>query len=397
MHRRDLSRRNKNEPARPYDDAFYIPRQAKAHRRQQCIVSPLQNLPNEILLDIISHLLTVDVLSLCVTSKELQALCNVWGRISRLDKLINAGRKEFAYRCHHHRFQQMCDVEENASILEISGAAASAKLLCSFCLDFHPASTFDATEVRKTSRERQCKGSKASLYICPILKYTFLELISLRHGRDHGYSAIHCIEHPEICCLHTCNPTKHRPIQRVPFPSNDTCRVSLDSPAHGIMCPSNNTCRLSHYNHISNSELENRQYLKQLLWYRPNYVDRGYDHAMPTVVRQTLAKLDQYICPHYRTSDNKFWTKLGAEGRRVHLRDSRDSRDSRDPRGRPRRFGLMNLDLWPLGQVEIRCEVLNCGARFECLVDARRKYISMVVQKTMVLGLITDKRWLAST
>jgi hypothetical protein len=61
------------------------------------------------------------------------------------------------------------------------------------------------------------------------------------------------------------------------------------------MCPSNNTCRLSHYNHISNSELENRQYLKQLLWYQPNYVDRGYDHAMPTVVRQTLAKLDQYI------------------------------------------------------------------------------------------------------
>jgi hypothetical protein len=99
MHRRDLSRRNKNEPARPYDDAFYIPRQAKAHRRQQCIVSPLQNLPNEILLDIISHLLTVDVLSLCVTSKELQALCNLWGRIFRLDKLINAGREEFAYRC----------------------------------------------------------------------------------------------------------------------------------------------------------------------------------------------------------------------------------------------------------------------------------------------------------
>jgi hypothetical protein len=58
----------------------------------------------------------------------------------------------------------------------------------------------------------------------------------------------------------------------------------------------------SHYNHISNSELENRQYLKQLLLYQPNYVDRGYDHAMPTVVRQTLAKLDQYICPHYRTT-----------------------------------------------------------------------------------------------
>jgi hypothetical protein len=231
--------------------------------------------------------------------------------------LTNADREEFAYRCHHDRFQQICDVEENASTLEISGAAASAKLICSFCLGFHLTSAFDATEIGKTSRERQCKGSKASLYIYPILKHTFLELISLRHGRGHGYSAIHCIEHPEICCLHTCNPTKHRPIQQVPLLSNNTCRVSLDSSAYSILCPFNKTCRLSHYNHISNSELGNRQYVKQLLWYEPNYVDRGYDmsnHAMPTAVLQTLAKLDQYICPHHRTSDNAFWTKLSAEG-----------------------------------------------------------------------------------
>jgi hypothetical protein len=117
-------------------------------------------------------------------------------------------------------------------------------------------------------------------------------------------------------------------------------------------------------------------------------VDRGYDHAMPTVVRQTLAKLDDYICPHYRTNDNAFWMKLNAEGRRIHVKDSR---------GRPTRLGLMNLDLWPIEQVEIRCEVLNCGARLECLVDARRKYISTVVQKTIVLCLVTDKKWLANT
>jgi hypothetical protein len=105
VHRRDLARRNKNEPVLSYDDAFNTPRQANAHGRQQCIVSPLQNLPNELLLEIISHLPTVDVLSLCVTSKELQALCNVWGRVSRLDQLTNADREEFAYRCHHDRFQ----------------------------------------------------------------------------------------------------------------------------------------------------------------------------------------------------------------------------------------------------------------------------------------------------
>jgi hypothetical protein len=104
------------------------------------------------------------------------------------------------------------------------------------------------------------------------------------------------------------------------------------------------------------------------------------NHAMPTVVRQTLAKLNQYICPHYRTSDKAFWTKLSAEGRRIHLRDWK---------GRPRRLGLMNLDLWPLGQVQIRCEVVNCGARFDSLVDTRRKYISTVVQKTIVLGLVS--------
>jgi hypothetical protein len=76
MHRRDLIRRRKDEPALLYDEALSISRQPEAYTHQRCRVSLLQTLPNEILLELVGYLPAVDTLSLCVTSKQLQSLCN---------------------------------------------------------------------------------------------------------------------------------------------------------------------------------------------------------------------------------------------------------------------------------------------------------------------------------
>jgi AhpD family alkylhydroperoxidase len=181
-------------------------RQAEIHPPQLYIVSLLQSLPDELLLDIVGHLAFVDILNLSAASKDLQALCQRWNNVAQLDELTNMARGEFAYRYHNDRFQQLCEVEKDPTTLEETDLAASAKLLCSFCLDLHPTAAFKAAETSKTIRESQCRGSKFSLYIFPTRRYTFTELVSQRYAPNYIYSEVPWIKCPETCRYWLVNP-----------------------------------------------------------------------------------------------------------------------------------------------------------------------------------------------
>jgi hypothetical protein len=212
---------------------------------------PIYTLPPELILNICDYLPGVDILSFCHASHWLRAIFQnytLW-TISTKDRSI---------------FYQnwLTSVFPGKAVEEIRSQKASRKrkfLLCSFCCKSHSISAFESEERDKSPFDRKCIGSVYTVQMCPHLTFTLQKMRQYR--LDAGL-------HPLSCCV---------AMGRKHFLFKDGPGNQLESKC----MPQSSTIR--------------------------TYAD---DYARYEQIASALTRLDEYICPHMRSSDAALHRRL---------------------------------------------------------------------------------------
>jgi len=190
IHRHKLDRflgRRRSAYHKP-DPAFILmPRKAHSGTNRIDEGQNLLRLPGELILDILDLLPPVDALSLRITCRYIRGLSSSISLQSRLT-LRDADFDKYAWRLRKDCFNRLVEYEEAND--DSRRYTPRDRLLCSYCLDFHPRSAFGALETEGTAvnaRERQCTASASTIYICPHTQMAFEDFLRLSRTPSADY------------------------------------------------------------------------------------------------------------------------------------------------------------------------------------------------------------------
>lgn len=117
----------------------------------------LQQLPLDVMLQILDHVPAADALALRASSRTLRRL---------LPRTINAtasDRVDFYTRRHRDRYVRGCEAEQ-------AGYLNALHLMCSVCQASHPISHFPPNERPKPPTQRRCTNAGRRIRLCPLVQ-----------------------------------------------------------------------------------------------------------------------------------------------------------------------------------------------------------------------------------
>lgn len=191
-------------------------------------------------------------------------------------------RDDIALRFHRDRFGRLASSEILTQILY--GKQAS-KALCGFCLDLHAVSAFSPAELAKSPYERKCVGAMANFRLCEHKHVSLHDIINLRQqgqrvvGFQNPQRTLLCTKG---CCHQYPLFTQHN----AGSGGRDTLTLVQDykvAPPHTLTQQAR-----------ASTGQETRGLFDVTLW----------------EIRGILMKLDEYICPHMRTSSPEAFRAL---------------------------------------------------------------------------------------
>ena len=129
--------------------------------------SALCRLPGELLLEIVEYLKGADLLSLATSTRHLKSLLETK---NRRGAAVSDDRKEFTRRLHRDDYHHLATAEESKAVSKLEN------LLCSFCYARHPKRYFDKAEIEVSPHTRKCFGSTGVFRVCEHRTVTLPEL-----------------------------------------------------------------------------------------------------------------------------------------------------------------------------------------------------------------------------
>jgi hypothetical protein len=185
IHRRNTDR---NQDARskvgnyskPDPTFFLMPLKLRSNTDDTIRGTSLLCLPGELILAIAEQLAPFDLLSFRTTCEYIWSQTSTKGIKMRLQPYFFTARDrdKHAWRLRKDRFNQLAEHDV------VNRLSAREKLLCSYCVDYHPLCAFGAVVKAggnsRAAYERRCAASTATVYICPHKQLTFEDLLGLR-------------------------------------------------------------------------------------------------------------------------------------------------------------------------------------------------------------------------
>lgn len=339
-----------------------------ANQRVQVVdTNALRHLPAELILEIAEHLGLADLLCFRATyycyrdlvdsikQKHLAQTIfdpSAFFIPTSVEDLIQVHNPcdEFAVRFHHERFQWMAALELRTC------SEFKSKVLCSYCLDLHPTSSFSSKELEKRTTERVCVCANVRFHICSHKSLNFAQLMASKPLDWEDYPWEEQTLRGEagftpflLGSWDDCNVALARTIE-INLPGSMGKMVmskSLDHSAHSLCCLS--LMRIDH-----------------------------------DFVRLAFEALDLYICPHLRTSSPEVFEYFehSLQENYWSWEQTYETVDKKD------RF-------WPLGDLALHCEAEQCAAQFRIDPRGAPHNITVYTDRRVSRCTVVDMEWLA--
>ncbi|KAF2708664.1 hypothetical protein K504DRAFT_502689 [Pleomassaria siparia CBS 279.74] len=237
--------------------------QDKAERAAAtCYAQNMENntfcrLPAEMILDISDFLQGADLLAYNSACRRVTAVLRCTTKLAKMSK---KSKEAFTKRLRLDTFYRDAIVEEE----QATGILES--LLCSYCQEHHPRDGFAVTELGKPCNERVCRGATRVLRVCKHRRMTWKEL----KGLGMNASSSEASRELFVCASNG----RHQMVQR----NAEVVRL------YGTRFdPSESNVRGTlHFRVLPLSMWSHRVYCSD--------------------IQRALVELDEYICPHLRTS-----------------------------------------------------------------------------------------------
>ena len=153
--------------------------------------SPLQKLPLELILEIVSHLTPVDITSWCYTCRQFNQILDSPEVIRKLPKYRRkdeddqfSGSLHLPY-CNRRLLAAHVDL---LCLLDRDGKLSSHKAICYACSNTHDKSAFTPESLDKVNTERKCLGVTGRVWICPHFSLSFEQILSLDYEQNRSPS-----------------------------------------------------------------------------------------------------------------------------------------------------------------------------------------------------------------
>jgi len=302
----------------------------------------LLGLPGELISNIADHLAPIDLLSYRTACRDTRSLTATKRTQARLHRLPIEALDEHAWKIRKDCFTRMAEYEN-------SNNTPYGKLLCSYCMDLHPISSFSATEVSKHSTgsayRRRCTASQAKVYLCPHMQLSFENLNQLCRGPTGRL----------VCAL---------------------CSASCSSGSKLI--GASDHCSLSQRIYLP---MASNKYLWPMLGCFPIRCDSfSAKSTILSTLRKVVQNADMYICPHIQIRD-RTCKMLGNMIEGALLRPSRKHSSFQMASYKATRFS--------------GCEKTGCIAGVEVILEQHGITIEAI--RRVKVTTVTAENWLVST
>jgi len=265
---------------------------------------------------IVDNLCGLDTLNLSASCRKMRIQITPLIQI-RHTPVTRADKYSFTSQSYVIRYAKMVEVELAWPLVK----SRPARVLCSFCLQAHNREAFSTTSLRQGPYERACKGATGTFRICQHKSLTFSQL-----QRLVGLNLRTCTGHNNIAVL--CSRAGHRmsipafqALQEVPPPV-----VPRRSRTRTFHPQAMNLSYLRPQTILGNfGDLHTRRgvLISNEDW--PS-VTFGSEHQhekelwTKRQILETLIGMNEYICPHLRTSSLNLWHKKPVLDLAIHLR-----------------------------------------------------------------------------
>ena len=321
--------------------------------------NPLAKLPAELILDIFELLPPVDALSFRTASKYIYNLSLNKSVQDTFRELQGDEVHEYAWRRRKDCFNRLAEYEMAND--ESKRYTPRGKLLCAYCLDFHPSSAFGPLQREGAAiipSERLCTASKATVYFCPHKQMAFRAFLRLFKASRT----------PDLCswtaCAQTCNPwitadpmlSTFNLHQAIPLYMAD-----LSGPWGTQEYPALTRCRRCSVACFPGS-------------------------VASADILEAIKDMDVYICPHTQGKEKEkvahLLEKIAAEARGCYYGGEHTVNDP-------------NVKLITGGETEWHCEESGCGAALYVVLDGIKSRVN--TYRYLNMTTVTSENWLANT
>jgi hypothetical protein len=265
--------------------------------------SKLHRLPNELLQQIADHPDGADLMSFHSTSRRMRG--GLLPVVQHQPPITQVDRTLFMARLYISRYARMVDVQRT---WPVTGRRPTT-VLCGFCLQSHPRHAFNAANLARGPYCRACRRARGIFQICPHKTLTFLQLRSVL-----GYSL----------SVGLCTNVDHPPTAP-PDPPPPPLNLQPGMPIVGAYVARASGIRFFGSHPISHEYLKPKVVRKHLgddlrtrrgfivseklraprIFYK--WLGAATERHIRCRIVEILVGMDEYICPHLRTSSLELW------------------------------------------------------------------------------------------